>query len=427
MVSLELRPLPGVGAEGGRQLTRDEFEVKPLERRSRGEPARYAFVLRQPVALGTKVVVHLRLSLDDKDTQSFKELAFSTAEPFRVTAFGCREKQVPATPRGTRYAKDQALRCHGERTVIVEFSATPSALGPVEGRNLVHVSPAVENLSFNLQGRTLEIKGDFAFETLYHVSLAPAPLRDQRGRSLEMTGRSEVFLGFPRRPAYVRPTQGQGLAERFGPQMVPVDGRGQERLDLRVHRIDPLDRSLWPFPDRPVTINESERPPGPGEEPKAHDDPGRNLTVQELQRHLATLGSPPVSAIVTVPLKREGSAATFGLDLEPHLASAFGKGAAGSYLVGLRDLAGAAERQWMRLQVTDLSLSTLEEPKAVRFAVTSLSTGLAVPRTRRAGSIWPRARPDPTAPFAGRPPATTPRGDDPTPSAASLSRKTATS
>ena len=61
---------------------------------------------------------------------------------------------------------------------------------------------------------------------------------------------------------------------------------------------------------------------------------------------------------MTLPLKREGSAATFGLDLAPHLAKAFGAGAPGTYLVGLRDLAGGGDRQWMRLQVTDLALST---------------------------------------------------------------------
>ena len=35
MVGIELRPLPGVGAGSGRVLTRDEFEVKALERKSR--------------------------------------------------------------------------------------------------------------------------------------------------------------------------------------------------------------------------------------------------------------------------------------------------------------------------------------------------------------------------------------------------------
>src|SRR5262249_31194968 len=91
---------------------------------------------------------------------------------------------------------------------------------------------------------------------------------------------------------------------------------------------------------------------------------------------------PPVSALVSLPLKREGSAATFGLDLAPHLARIAGKGAPGTYLLGLRDLAGSSERQWMRVQVSDLSLSTLEEPDAVRFCVTSLSTGQPVAGAR---------------------------------------------
>jgi hypothetical protein len=382
MVGIELRPLPGVGAGSGRVLTRDEFEVKALERKTRSDQASYVLVLRQPVPLGTKVVVHLRLSLDDQEATSFKDLAFATAEPFRVLSLGCREKQYPVTPGGTRYTREQSIACPGQRTVIVEFSATPKALGPVEGRNLLRFSPAVANLSFTLQGRTLEVTGDFAWETLYSVALAQAPLQDQRGRSLEIADRSEVFLHFPRRPAYVRLTHGYGLVERFGPQTVPVDGRGQERLDLRIHRIDPLDRSFWPFPDRPLLVDESERPPGPGEEPAAHTDPSRNLTAQELQQHLRTLGSPPVSALVSLPLKREGSAATFGLDIAPHLAKAFGGGAPGTYLVGLRDVAGGGDRQWMRVQATDLSLSTLEEPFAVRFAVTSLSTGVPVSGAR---------------------------------------------
>ena len=205
-------------------------------------------VLRQAVALGTKVVVHLRLSLDDKEADGFKDLAFATAEPFRVLSLGCREKQYPVTPGGARYTKEQEIACPGQRAVIVEFSAPPKVLGPVEGRNLLRFGPTVANLAFNLQGRTLEVTGDFAWETLYSVSLAQAPLQDQRGRTLEIADRSEVFLHFPRRPAYVRLTQGYGLVERLGPQMVPVDGRGQERLDLRIHKIDPLDRSFWPFP-----------------------------------------------------------------------------------------------------------------------------------------------------------------------------------
>jgi len=89
-----------------------------------------------------------------------------------------------------------------------------------------------------------------------------------------------------------------------------------------------------------------------------------------------------VSTLVDLPLKREGGAARFGVDLAPHLARIAGAGRPGTYLLGLRDLAAKGERAWMRIQVTDLSLSTLEEPRAVVFTVTSLSTGQPVAGAR---------------------------------------------
>jgi uncharacterized protein YfaS (alpha-2-macroglobulin family) len=382
MASIELRPLPGVGSGGARWLTRADFEVKTVERRSRQDRAAYVLALRTPIPVGTRAVVHLRLSLEDRDQASFREIAFSTAEPFRVVEIGCRDKQYPVTSDGTRYTKDQAIRCaSGRRTVVVSFSASPKAFGPVEGRNLVRFTPAVPKLEFNLQGKTLEVSGEFAWETLYAVSLAPAPVADDKGRRLDLRGGSEVFLFFPRRPAYVRWGASQGVVERLGPQTVPVEGRGQERLDLRIHRVDPLDRSFWPFPDQPVVVDESKRPPGPGEEPEAHAV-AQPISPFELGRHLATLGSPPVSALVDLPLRRDGGSASFGLDLAAHLARIAPKGQPGTYLVGLRDVSGPSQRAWIRIQATDLSLSTVEEPKAVRFVVTSLSTGLPVAGAR---------------------------------------------
>src|SRR5262249_5664072 len=85
-----------------------------------------------------------------------------------------------------------------------------------------------------------------------------------------------------------------------------------------------------------------------------------------------------VSSIVALPLRKEGGAATFGLDLSPHLAFISGKAEPGTYLVGLRRIDSSTERFWMRVQVTDLTLTTFEEPGAVRFGVTSLSTATPV-------------------------------------------------
>src|SRR5207248_651425 len=120
--------------------------------------------------------------------------------------------------------------------------------------------------------------------------------------------------------------------------------------------------------------------------PPARDD-GRERAVgllpapaelSRLERHIAALGSPPVSTLVGLPLRRDGKAASFGLDLGPHVARVAGKERPGTYLVGLRRLDSSSERSWMRVQVTDLSLTTLEEPDAVRFAVTSLAKGLPI-------------------------------------------------
>jgi uncharacterized protein YfaS (alpha-2-macroglobulin family) len=381
MVGIELRPLPGVGSERARWLTQEDFSVKPIERGTDGR-ASYLLVLAQEVPLGTRVVLHLRLSLDDA-ASSFKDIAFATAEPFRVLAVGCRDKQYPITSGGSRYSREQAIACSSEpRSVVVELSATPKDVGPVVTRNLVRLTPAVPNLTFGASGRTIEIKGDFASDTLYSVALLPTDLRDTSGRALDLRQKSEVHVHFPRRAAFVRWKAGFGILERMGPQMVPVEGRGQERVDVRIHAMTPLDRSFWPFPDQPVMTDDAARPAGPGEQPARYESPDRAQTIDELTAQIASLGSPTVSALVTLPLKREGSAASFGLDLAPHLERINGKAAPGTYLVGLRDLGAGTQRAWMRVQVTDLTLSTVEEANAVRYVVTSLATGLPVAGAR---------------------------------------------
>jgi hypothetical protein len=417
MVGLEIRPLPGVASGDSRWLTREDFEIKTMERRSRSDDAQYILSLKTPIPLGTHTVVHLRLALEDAAAASFQEIAFSTAEPFRVASLGCQERRYPISPEGSRYSREQALSCaSGTREIVVEFSSSPQQLGPVEGRNLVRLSPAAPNLGFALDGRTLRVTGDFAWDTLYEVALAPSPIRDADDRSLELTAPSAAFVFFPRQPAYLRWGASHGIAERFGPQSVPVEGRGEERVDLRIHAVDPRDRSFWPFPDRPVVTDESQRPPGPGEEPEPHTAPDWPVSYDEIAQHLRTLGSPLVSTVADLPLTRDGSAADFGLDLAPHLAKIAGANRSGTYLVGLRDLGGAAQRSWLRLQVTDLSLSAVEETLATRFSVTSLSTGRPIAaahvvvegsESRPAGTSWvelARGTTDPDGTFVWRAP-----------------------
>jgi uncharacterized protein YfaS (alpha-2-macroglobulin family) len=379
-IVVELRPLPGLDGSASRILTPRDFEIKELERRQAGDPAVYRLRFKQPLAAGQRVFVRFRLTLEDEPGRTFAEISFSTAEPFRAVRFGCAKTQLAVSPDGASHAADDALACDADSpAVVVDFSSPPAALDAVVGRNLVRIAPAVPNLAYELNGRRLLVRGDFARDTAYRVALEPTALADSNGRPLELRAANELTLSFPRQAAYLALGASSGLVERYGPQMVPVAGRGDERVDLRVVRVPPLERSLWPFGNQPVTVREDDRPPGPGEAPPPFTDPLTAPSTAELTRQIAALSPAPASAILDLPLRRTGGAASFGLDLRETLARLAGPQAAGTYLVGLRRLDSPNERSWMRVQATDLALSTVEEPRRVLFVVSSLATARPVP------------------------------------------------
>jgi uncharacterized protein YfaS (alpha-2-macroglobulin family) len=379
MVSIELRRLPGLGGPAERVIRRGDFELKAMERRGPSDPAVYVLTLDEPIPLGTRATVRFQLALDEAEEAAFHSFDFATAEPFRVTSMGCARAAVPVSPQGVHYAPEQALRCEtGHAELRVDFTARPAQLGPVQGRSMLRFDPAVEGLEYRVEGHRLVVSADFERDTPYKVMLEPTLILDERGRALELESGSSLWLVFPQQTPYLNLAVGQGIAERAGPQRIPMQGRGHERVDLRIHRIDPLDRSFWPFPAEPVVVDEDDRPAGPGEEPEPFDDPARSISPHELAAQIDALGSPARSAVVDLPLEPSQGAARFGLDLAEELAFVSGRGQPGTYLVGLRSLDGASTRAWMRLQVTDLALTTVEEPDAVLFAVSSLATGRAL-------------------------------------------------
>jgi alpha-2-macroglobulin len=379
MLRIGVRPLPGIDDSQTRWLDQKDFELKVVERVQRRDPASYVVTLNRPIPSGQRAIVRLRLSLEDSLAESFKDVSFTTIESFRVTGLGCAAMRLPIAPDGVSYARDQALKCDSDqRRVVVEFSAPLRTLSPIEARNLVRFTPAVDGLHFRTAGRELFAEGNFQADTLYRVSVTPVPLSDTRGRPLLAKSTSELFLHFPPKPKYLQWQVGHGIVERLGPQQLPLDGRGFGRADLRIYPIDPLNRSFWPFPDQAVNVDEQAAPPAPGEEPKKFTRNDQHINADELARQLRTLGSPPVSTIVKLPLRANGSAARFGIDLEPHLTAIAGRQQPGTYLVGLRKLDESTQRSWVRVQVTDLSLSTVDEEAGVTFVVNSLSTGAPV-------------------------------------------------
>ncbi len=381
MVTLELRPLPGIGVGEGQWLTRDDFEVKSMERKSRSDAATYVLSLKEPIPLGVRAIVHLRLSLDDDASESFTQVEFSTAQPFRVTGAGCRNNVYPLTREGTRYTADQAINCgSGQRSFLLRFSSAPRGLGPVEARNLVRFTPPVDGLDFATRAKALEITGAFAWETLYKVNLAPIPLTDDKGRELEMKGTSELFIFFPRMADYLRWGASQGVLERYGPQMVPIEGRADERVELACsrRRSTRIDRFGLFLHSRWWSTNRSAHP-------VREKSPNRfGRLSEESQRPIWRVRFPPWARLRSRPssLSRSRGKATRPDSVSTWSLIFLGSRAQPSrgpisWASAVSD--ASTERHWMRVQVTDLSLSTLEELTAVRFAVTSLSTGNPVP------------------------------------------------
>ncbi|TNE88930.1 MAG: alpha-2-macroglobulin [Deltaproteobacteria bacterium] len=371
MITLDVTELSGQGVV---TLDADDFEIKAMDRPSADAPARYALTLDRAIELGKRVTLRFGLALGDKG-DAVSTLSFSTAEPFRATAVGCPSRTWPVTAEGTRYSADQPLSCRGKAELLVQFSASPGELDPVQARNLVRLDPAVPGLDIVKQGAGLAIRGEFDRDTLYEVTLTPALIEDHRGRALDIRGESTLYVRFEPQSAYLSWSQA-GIVEAKGPKRIGLQGRGHGRVDLRIVPVEADNRNFWPL-HTPIALDEEQRPAGPGEEPEPWTSP-ENAGRHDVSARIATLPITGWSRIVDLPLDPDGNAASFGLDVESALTELSGKQKPGHYLVGVRTLDGSTSRAWHRIQVTDLALSTIESADRTRFVVTSLSTAAPV-------------------------------------------------
>lgn len=379
LMSLEVRPAPGLSPVGGQILGKQDFEIKALERKSRDDKSSYIVRLKQAVADGRVAILRLKLSdAAGLDAPSY-ELRLRSAPPFAATDLSCGRGLDGTTQDGVMRCStysggggDDGVGEYPESTkrrLTLNFSEKPEALDVTRLRDALRVSPPVDDLAAEVDGKRLRLTGRFLSDIVYDIRLAPGSMRDERKRGLAAEF-SQRFAFLPDQPL-IRWDATQGLVERFGPQFLPLRGRGYERADIRIHAIDPLSRDFWPFPADGLTTNDDDAPPLPGNEPatwrEANDAEGKAIAER-----IKALGSPAVSQLVALPLQRNGGDAKFGLDLKPFFAKISGGEQAGAYLVGLRPTNGGP-RRWMRVQATDLTLSSIEEAQRVRFVVTSLA------------------------------------------------------
>lgn len=367
MISIDVRPQPGTENEVARSLGQSDFTISALERGKGDAASQYLLRLARPIGFGNVALLHFQLCQDPAAADARLTYRYTTRPVFRVDAVGSANMLLPVTAAGSRYNRDQAIDGgKGEAAITVRFSDSPAALTLEQVKALVHFQPAVRDLRHELRGQELKLVFNPEREKTYQVSLTPVDMRDRNGRKLQAFGPTEFFVFFGKAPAFVHWLQARGIVERYGPQQLPMEARDTKHLDVRIYKINPKDTNFWPFPSEPVVVDEEERPAGPGEEPS----PGRERIVE----HIRQLGTPLVSRILALDGKAS-SGARFGFNIEPLLTQAFGKNQPGTYLIGYRELGTSKQRYYARVQVTDLSLTTIEEQSAVVFAVTSLRDG----------------------------------------------------
>ena len=100
LLTIELRPLPGIDAAGGQTLTREDFDIRALERADRADKQTYLVMLHQPLPDQRLVILRLRLSDEPGLDDPLFELRLRTATPFTLAGLDCGDGYASRTTDG---------------------------------------------------------------------------------------------------------------------------------------------------------------------------------------------------------------------------------------------------------------------------------------------------------------------------------------
>ena len=370
MITLEVSNLPGLDEQNTVLLDQRFFDIKSLERKSIKDPYAFQLKFKRPIGYGKRLKVRMKLSLDPALKDTVSENIYFTKPLFRITGIGCRDIIYPVSGNGSVYNKEQSLHCgNQQQKLFLQFSDNPGHLNIADVKKLVKFKPAVKQLKFNIEGKRLYLKFKSPPDVVHQVSLNYTPIRSNTQRLLNHFDKTGIYFHYSKAKTHLSWDISNGVMERFGPKKFPMSGQGVDRIDLRIYKLNPLDRRFWPEPKHPLLVNEQKRPAGPGEVPKFN----QNMVEQVRQ-----LGSPDVSRVISLPLNQTRGAFKFGLDLSDYLSDIDGVNQPGTYLVGFRNISENPQRSYVRIQVTDLNLSTIKEKTGMSFLVSSLKTGTPI-------------------------------------------------
>ncbi|NLE00720.1 MAG: hypothetical protein GX640_12700, partial [Fibrobacter sp.] len=375
LVVFESTPLPGIDRSQSVLYTAVDYTIKTGEQKSSGAVP-YTFIFSQPFPLGHKIRTTVTLSDIPEFSEGKRTYFFETKAEFRLLRAGTYNNLLSLGSSGSHYTVDNALPMDGESRIVLEFSSRPKELSLSQAKSLFTFSPVPETFSYSQSGNRVTANIKLEAERIYKVTLQPIPVTDQSGRTLIMSGPSSFYCYRNPDKQYLRWPESFNILERFGPQHIPLQISNIGSFDLRIYKIDPLNKAFWPFPSSSFSVNEGDRPPGPGEEPEMESDIKYPLSSQNMIKHIKMLGSPHFSTVIDA--QKEGILKNQTLNLRAKLETISGKEQPGTYLIGLRELNGGNNRQYVKVQVTDLCLSTVESKTAALFCVTSLKSGKAI-------------------------------------------------
>ncbi len=89
LISIEIRPSPGLSSSQARLLAPTDYEVLPLAREKRDAAQSYVVKFRDPIGAGRVVALRLKLADDAELADEIFELRAQTAPPFAVTDATC--------------------------------------------------------------------------------------------------------------------------------------------------------------------------------------------------------------------------------------------------------------------------------------------------------------------------------------------------
>lgn len=372
LVNFEITPLPGIDRNTSIFYTSADYTIKAGEQNSSGKVT-YTFSFNNPVQLGFMVRTRIQLSDAEGLRSGIREYSFSTKPTFKLLKTGTRNSMLSISKEGSIYAADNAVDITDNMNVYVTFSSRLGQMSITDFKNLISFSPSPRKIDYEISDKQIVISLDIDPDRMYKVTINPTTIKDEIGRVLTIEKSSSFYLYSRSESEHISWSKTNGILERYGPQHVPLSIKGIKSFDLRIYKIDPVSKVFWPFPQRPVTVNESSLPPGPGEEPPAENSINRPLSGSDIATHIKMLGSPHYSEVISVDQEKTAKYNT--LDLKAKFEHIAGKEKSGAFLIGFRELNGSVYRQYVKLLVTDLCLTTVTSKSQVHFSVTSYRSG----------------------------------------------------